>query len=262
MYREAVMKQEMMTIVRQQELAPRIYEMVLTGELVTEMNMPGQFLHIRVPRGDLLLRRPISINQFDQKEKTCTIIYRTEGEGTKVFSELSAGDQLDVMGPLGHGFELTELKAGDTAFIVGGGIGVPPLYQLSKELKELGVKVIHFLGFGTQEVVYYAEEFQSLGETHFSTDDGTFGIQGNVGNLLLAEKKRPDAVFACGNNGLLKTVEQLYTEVENVQLSLESRMACGMGACYACVCHVPEDENKSVKVCEDGPVFRAGEVIF
>lgn len=256
------MKQEIMTIVRQKELAPRIYEMVLTGDLVKEMKMPGQFLHIRVPRNDLLLRRPISINQYDQKAGTCTIIYRVEGEGTKVFSELSAGDLLDVMGPLGHGFEIGELNAGDTAFIVGGGIGVPPLYQLSKELKKNGVNVIHFLGFGTNEVVYYAEEFEALSETRFSTDDGTFGLQGNVGNLLLAENKRPDAVFACGNNGLLKTVEQLYTEVNNVQLSLESRMACGMGACYACVCHVPEAENQSVKVCEDGPVFQAGEVIF
>jgi len=256
------MKQEMMTIVRQQELAPRIYELVLAGELVKEMTMPGQFLHLRVPRSDLLLRRPISINQYDRTAGTCTIIYRVEGDGTKYFADMSAGDQLDVMGPLGHGFEIDELNTGDTAFIVGGGIGVPPLYQLSKELTAKGVKVIHFLGFGSQEVVYYADEFQSLGETRFSTDDGTFGIQGNVGNLLMAESAKPNAVFACGNNGLLKTVEQLYTEVANVQLSLESRMACGMGACYACVCHVPEDENKSVKVCEDGPVFQAGEVIF
>lgn len=256
------MKQEVMTIVRQKELAPKIYELVLTGELVKEMSMPGQFLHIRVPRSDLLLRRPISINQYDQDEKTCTIIYRVEGEGTKCFSELSAGDQLDVMGPLGHGFEIDELHAGDTAFIVGGGIGVPPLYQLSKDLTAKGVKVVHFLGFGTYEAVYYADEFQALGTTRFSTDDGTFGIQGNVGNLLLAESIQPDAVFACGNNGLLKTVEQLYSEVANVQLSIESRMACGMGACYTCVCHVPGDENKSVKVCEDGPVFQAGEVIF
>ncbi|WP_429958603.1 MULTISPECIES: dihydroorotate dehydrogenase electron transfer subunit [unclassified Enterococcus] len=262
MYREAVMKQEMMTIVRQRELAPRIYELVLAGELVKEMTMPGQFLHIRVPRSDLLLRRPISINQYDPAEGTCTIIYRIEGDGTKYFAEMSTGDQLDVMGPLGHGFEIEGLSTGDTAFIVGGGIGVPPLYQLSKELKAKGVKVIHFLGFGSQEVVYYADEFQALGETRFSTDDGTYGIQGNVGNLLMAASEQPDAVFACGNNGLLKTVEQLYTEVDNVQLSLESRMACGMGACYACVCHVPEDENKSVKVCEDGPVFQAGEVIF
>lgn len=256
------MKQEMMTIVRQQELAPRIYELVLAGELVKEMAMPGQFLHIRVPRSDLLLRRPISINQYDSEKGTCTIIYRVEGDGTKYFSEMAVGMKLDVMGPLGHGFEINDLNAGDTAFVVGGGIGVPPLYQLSKELTAKGVRVIHFLGFGTQEVVYFAEEFQELGETRFSTDDGTFGIQGNVGNLLLSEKEQPDAVFACGNNGLLKTVEQLYSEVENVQLSLESRMACGMGACYACVCHVPEDENESVKVCEDGPVFKAGEVIF
>lgn len=126
------MKQEMMTIVRQQELAPRIYELVLTGELVKEMTMPGQFLHIRVPRSDLLLRRPISINQYDQSAGTCTIIYRVEGDGTSYFSEMSAGEQLDVMGPLGHGFEIDSLNAGDTAFIVGGGIGVPPFIPAFK----------------------------------------------------------------------------------------------------------------------------------
>lgn len=256
------MKQEMMTIVRQQQLAPRIYEMVLTGKLVEQMKRPGQFIHIRVPRADLLLRRPISINQIDQDQATCTIIYRIEGDGTKVFAELEAGDKLDVMGPLGNGFDLSGLSQGDKAFIVGGGIGVPPLYELSKQLKKQGVEVIHFLGFASKEHVYYAEAFQALGDTRFSTDDGSFGIQGNVGNLLLATEEKPTAVFACGNNGLLKTVEQLYGEVENVQLSLESRMACGMGACYACVCHVAEDPSKSVKVCDDGPVFQAGEVVF
>ncbi|MGG5316271.1 dihydroorotate dehydrogenase electron transfer subunit [Enterococcus sp. AZ072] len=256
------MKQEMMTIVSQQQLAPRIYEMVLTGKLVEQMNNPGQFIHIRVPRADLLLRRPISINQIDREKSTCTIIYRVEGDGTKFFSELEAGDQLDVMGPLGNGFDLSGLNQGDTAFIVGGGIGVPPLYELSKQLTKQGVQVIHFLGFASKEFVYYAEEFQALGDTRFSTDDGSFGLQGNVGNLLLATQEKPTAVFACGNNGLLKTVEQLYGEVGNVQLSLESRMACGMGACYACVCHVADEPSKSVKVCDDGPVFQAGEVVF
>lgn len=258
------MKQEMMEIVQQKQLAPKIFEMTLKGDLVKEMQQPGQFLHILVPRADLLLRRPISLNHIDHETNTCRIIYRVEGEGTRVFSTLSAGDHLDVMGPLGNGFDLSNLHTGDEVFIIGGGIGVPPLYELSKQLVEKGIKPTHFLGFATHEVVYYEKEFNRLGETRIATDDGTYGMHGNVGNLLLGTKTEPTAVFACGSNGLLKTVEQLFSSHQNVQLSLESRMACGIGACYACVCHTPEDETgtKSVKVCDDGPIFKIGEVII
>lgn len=168
------------------------------------------------------------------------------------------------MGPLGNGFDLAGLSAGDQVFVVGGGIGVPPLYELSKQLTHLGVKVTHFLGFASKEVVYYEEEFRDLGETRVATDDGTHGLHGNVGNLLMGTEETPAAVFACGSNGLLKTVEQLFSTHQNVQLSLESRMACGIGACYACVCHKPEDETgtKSVKVCDEGPIFKVGEVVI
>lgn len=258
------MKQEMMKIVEQRQLAPRIYELKLTGELVMEMNIPGQFLHIRVPRADLLLRRPISLNAIDQEKKTCTIIYRVEGDGTREFSTLRAGEFLDVMGPLGNGFDLSNLKAGQRAFIVGGGIGIPPLYELSKRLTAIGVEVTHFLGYASQQVMYYEKEFQELGDTRIATDDGSYGMQGNVGNLLLAAQQQPDVVFTCGANGLLKTVDQLYQELGNVQLSLESRMACGVGACYACVCHKADDPSgtQSVKVCDEGPIFQAGEVVL
>lgn len=260
------MKQEMMTIVDQKQLAPRIYQLTLTGQLVKEMETPGQFIHIKVPRADLLLRRPISINQINQEEATCTIIYRSEGDGTQYFSTMVPGEQLDVMGPLGNGFDVTCLKEGQTAFIVGGGIGIPPLYELSKQLRQRGIKVVHFLGFASKQVAYFEEEFMALGDTRFATDDGSFGVEGNVGNLLLAalETESPDAIYACGANGMLKMIAQVFAEHPNVFLSLEQRMACGMGACYACVCHVPEDATgtKSVKVCDEGPIFRASEVIL
>lgn len=259
------MKQEMMQIVSQRMLAPNIYEMTLSGALVNEMNKPGQFLNIRVPRQDLLLRRPISLNNIDQQTQTCRIIYRIEGDGTRVFSELAAGDEVDVLGPLGNGFDLSQLKTGDTAFIVGGGIGIPPLYELSKRLKEIGVTPVHFLGYASQEVKYYEEEFRKLGDTRIATDDGSYGVHGNVGNLLLAvSNETPAAVFACGNRGMLKTVEQLFKEHPNAQLSMEARMACGVGACYACVCHLQDDETgtKSVKVCDEGPIFPVGKVVL
>ncbi|MFK4565612.1 dihydroorotate dehydrogenase electron transfer subunit [Enterococcus sp. UD-01] len=257
------MKQELMTIISQKQLAPRIFQMTLQGELVKEMGKPGQFIHIKVPRADMLLRRPISLNQIDKKAKTCTIIYRTEGEGTKVFSELTAGDQLDVMGPLGNGFDLDCLEEGQTAFVIGGGIGIPPMYELSKQLKQKGIKVIHFLGYASKEVAYFEDEFAALAETRFATDDGSFGVKGHVGHLLTAaDVEVPDAVYACGANGMLKMVAEVFADNSNVFLSLEQRMACGMGACYACVCHVPEDETKSVKVCDEGPIFRANEVVL
>ncbi|MGG5340699.1 dihydroorotate dehydrogenase electron transfer subunit [Enterococcus sp. AZ192] len=260
------MKQEIMTIVSQKQLAPRIFQMTLTGELVNEMKKPGQFIHIKVPRADLLLRRPISLNQIDQQAKTCTIIYRTEGDGTKEFSMMTSGDKLDVMGPLGNGFDVDCLNEGQKAFVVGGGIGIPPMYELSKQLKQRGVEVIHFLGYASKEVVYFEEEFLELGDTRFATDDGSFGVEGNVGNLILEAIKteQPDAVYACGANGMLKMIAQVFPDQPNVFLSLEQRMACGMGACYACVCHVPDDETgtKSVKVCDEGPIFRASEVVL
>ncbi len=259
------MKQEIMEIVAQRLLAPRIYEMTLKGNLVKQMQVPGQFLHLRVPQNDLLLRRPISINNIDHQEGTCRIIYRVEGDGTRVFSEMKAGDQLDVMGPLGNGFQISDIHAGDLVYIVGGGIGVPPLYELSKQLCAKGARPIHFLGFASKEVMYYEEEFQALGATYIATDDGSYGVHGHVGHLLAEFSEKPAAVFSCGANGMLRAVEARYLQqVANVQLSLEARMACGMGACYACVCHLQEDETgqKSVKVCDEGPIFPAGKVVL
>ncbi|CAI3392594.1 dihydroorotate dehydrogenase electron transfer subunit [Enterococcus cecorum] len=263
------MKQELMTVVSNHQLAPKIFELVLTGQLVKQMHHPGQFLHLRVPQADLLLRRPISINQINQEKQTVTLIYRVQGQGTQVFSQLQAGDQLDCMGPLGNGFSLDGVHAGDEVYIIGGGIGIPPLYELSKRLIEKGVRPMHFLGYANDEVSYYIEEFQALGRTLIATDDGSLGFKGNVGQLLddylSKNTEMPKAVFTCGNNGMLKKVESLfYQKVADVQLSLESRMACGMGACYACVCHKKDDPTKqtSVKVCDEGPIFQAGTVIY
>lgn len=259
------MKVEMMEITSQSLLAPRIYEMTLKGELVKKMGQPGQFLQLRVPDSSLLLRRPISINSINQEEGTCRIIYRVEGDGTRLFSEMKAGDMIDVMGPLGNGFVIDHLNEGDIAFIVGGGIGIPPLYELSKQLIAKGVQPIHFLGYASKEVLYYEEEFKALGPTYISTDDGTYGTHGHVGHLFDLVSEQADAVFSCGSNGLLKAVEaKFFDVVPDVQLSLESRMACGMGACYACVVKVKDDETglKSLKVCDEGPVFQSGKVVL
>ena len=258
------MQQEMMTVYEQEQIATDVFALTLTGDLVDSMKVAGQFLNILVPQKDLLLRRPISINKIDTEKKQCRLIYRIEGQGTSVLSQLKKGASLDVFGPLGNGYNTDNLKKGQTAFLIGGGIGIPPLYELSRQLKQKGIRVIHFLGFTTKTVMYSVDEFENLGPTEVSTDDGTYGSTGNVGNLLLEKKQRPDAVFACGSNGLLKTVEQIYEPtVSNIQLSLEARMACGIGACYACV--VPLNGNskiKNAKVCDEGPIFQAGSVVL
>ncbi|EOT43448.1 MULTISPECIES: dihydroorotate dehydrogenase electron transfer subunit [Enterococcus] len=257
------MKQGMLTVIAQQEIAPNIFELILQGELVKAMEKPGQFLHILVPQKDLLLRRPISINQFNRENLTCHLIYRVEGQGTKAFTQLLPGDKVDCLGPLGNGFDISALKAGDIAYIIGGGIGVPPLYELSRQLVKKGITPIHFLGFAKKEVVYYAEKFQALGESLFATDDGSFGMKGNVSHLLEERtKESPAAVFACGNNGMLKMVDAKYQNHPNAQISMEARMACGVGACYGCVCHVKNEPTKSVKVCDEGPIFKTGVIVL
>ncbi|SJZ51169.1 dihydroorotate dehydrogenase electron transfer subunit [Pilibacter termitis] len=260
------MLQEKMTIVSQKSLAPRIFEMKLQGDLVQEMNKAGQFIHIKVPSEDKVLRRPISLAKIDKKTNSCTIIYRVEGGGTAIFSKMKAGDTLDVLGPLGNGFDTSVVESGQTALVIGGGIGTPPMYELSRQLKEKGVQVIHLIGFASRDVMFYQDKFLSLGETHFSTDDGSFGLHGHVGLLiddLLAKGIKPDAVYACGANGLLKAVDEKFAQHPNAYISMEARMACGMGACYACVVHVVGDETgaSSLKVCDQGPVFETGRVV-
>ena len=202
---------ETMKVVAQEEIAPAIFELVLEGEMVEAMRA-GQFLHLRVPDDAHLLRRPISISSIDKVKKQCHLIYRIEGAGTAIFSTLSQGYTLDVMGPQGNGFDLSDLNEQSQVLLVGGGIGVPPLLEVAKELHARGVKF--------------------------------------------------DAVYSCGAPGMMKYINQTFYDHPRAYLSLESRMACGMGACYACVLKVPESETVSQRVCEDGPVFRTGTVVL
>ena len=161
---------EKMSIVHQEEIAPRIFAMDLQGQMVSQMKA-GQFLHIRVPDDTKLLRRPISISEIDRERKICRIIYRIEGAGTEIFSQLQNGFQLDVMGPQGNGFDLSGLGIEDTALIIGGGIGVPPLLQVAKELHIKGVKVTSVLGFATKAAVILEEEMKKYGRVIVTTEE-------------------------------------------------------------------------------------------
>lgn len=251
-------------IIEQKQIARNIFELVLEGELVRNMTTPGQFVHVKVGRGiDPLLRRPISICHVDIDKARLTMLYRADGKGTTLLSERVAGELVDVMGPLGTGFPVDEAKQGETALLVGGGIGVPPLYYLSKQLKAKGVQVIHVLGFQSKDDVFYEEKFQELGETYVATADGTYGTKGFVTDAISEKRLDFDILFSCGPTPMLRALETNYKE-ERAYLSLEERMGCGIGACLACVCHLQHDPSGTSykKICTDGPVFPIGEVIL
>ena len=253
--------QDKMVVQAHKELAQNIFELKLTGKLVKEIDSPGQFVHVRVSDSyDMLLRRPISIASIDEEANEITLLYRAEGEGTKSLSKKREGDEVDVLGPLGNGFPTGETNAGEIAFLIGGGIGVPPLYELSKQLTAKGVTCVHILGFQSENVVFYEEEFKALGETHIVTVDGSAGTQGFVTNVM--EKLGNDfaTYYSCGPMPMLNAVQEAY-ESKKGFLSFEQRMGCGVGACFACVCETTEGTDKAyIKVCSDGPVFPAGVV--
>jgi dihydroorotate dehydrogenase electron transfer subunit len=259
-----MIKQENCLITEQIEIAKDIYKLTLKGELVSEMRSPGQFVHIKIGEGfDTLLRRPISISSIDQSKKQFTMIYRKEGKGTSRLAERHPGMAVDVLGPLGNGFPVLESKNGSTALLVGGGIGVPPLLELSKQLTASGVEVIHVLGFQSKTSVFGEDEFSLLGETYMVTVDGTYGYKGFVTDVIDTYQWNFDTVYACGPTPMLKALETAFPN-KKVFLSLEERMGCGIGACFACVCHTAADPTgfSYKKVCTDGPVFRAGEVVI
>ena len=259
--RMGAIRLETMKVVAQEKISPAIYELVLEGEMVEAMRA-GQFLHLRVPDDAHLLRRPISISSIDKFKKQCHLIYRIEGSGTAIFSTLKAGDSLDVMGPQGNGFDLSDLDQCSRVLLVGGGIGVPPLLEVAKELHERGVKITTVLGFATKDAVILEAELSKYSQVFVTTDDGSYGIRGNVSVVINELDSEFDAIYSCGAPGMMKYINQSFYDHPRAYLSLESRMACGMGACYACVLKVPDSETVSQRVCEDGPVFKTGTVIL
>ena len=259
--RMGAIRLETMKVVAQDEIAPTIYELVLEGEMVEAMRA-GQFLHLRVPDDAHLLRRPISISSINKSKNQCHLIYRIEGSGTAIFSTLKAGDSLDVMGPQGNGFDLSDLDKQSHVLLVGGGIGVPPLFEVARQLHDRGVEITTVLGFATKDAVILENELSKYGQVFVTTDDGSYGIKGNVSVVINDFANEFDAIYSCGAPGMMKYINQTFYDHPRAYLSLESRMACGMGACYACVLKVPDRETVSQRVCEDGPVFKTGTVVL
>ncbi|MFD0897251.1 dihydroorotate dehydrogenase electron transfer subunit [Loigolactobacillus binensis] len=255
------MLQEKLTVCRQRQLTADVFELTLQGKMATIAQQAGQFVDVLVPDQRYLLRRPFGITQVDAAKQQLTLIYRTVGQGTSILSQLKVGANLDTLGPLGNGFPTEFLQTKQHVLIIGGGTGIPPLYNLAQQLVARGVQVTSAIGFGTQKQIFYEAEFRALGAVHYATDDGSYGFHGHIGLLLDAEFATThfDAIYACGPRGLLLAVNNRYREHPHAYISLESRMACGVGECYACV--VPaEDQQALYKVCDDGPVFATGKV--
>ncbi|MET3698051.1 dihydroorotate dehydrogenase electron transfer subunit [Bacillus oleivorans] len=253
------MRIDHMKVIEHQSIATNTFRLVLEGELVEEISAPGQFVHVQVGSDAHLLRRPISISEFNHETKQCTLIYRAGGDGTKLLSKKQAGEEVNVLGPLGNGYSLPEETS--SVLIVGGGIGVPPLYELSKQLTAAGHQVTHVLGFQNKEAVFLKEEFAELGPTFIATDDGSEGQKGFVTDVINQLHIPFDVVYACGPTPMLKA---LQTRIINTPLfiSLEERMGCGIGACFACVVKQTSNAQNYYKICCDGPVFAAKEVVI
>ncbi len=255
---------ENMKIITQKEIAKNIFQLVLQGDLVQKITGPGQFVHLKTGEGtDPLLRRPISICEYSREKNQMTLIYRAQGRGTILLSKKRQGEYINVLGPLGNGFPVHDLDEGKQVLITGGGIGVPPLYELSKQLFSKGIRVTHVLGFQSESTAFLYEEFRKMGDTFVATDDGSMGIKGFVTDVIVQENIPFDRLYACGPVSMLKTLAEKYPEKE-VYISLEERMSCGIGACFACVKKTVNkaDEKGYRKICSDGPVFAAGEVIL
>ena len=251
-------------IVKSQEMiSPGIYSMWIQferGENVAAQAVPGQFISMYCNEGSRLLPRPISICEIDGENACLRVVYRVAGEGTEEFSQMQTGDSLPVLGPLGNGFSMRE----GTAILIGGGIGIPPMLELAKQLSAMGNQVQVVLGYRDQDL-FLKEEFEPYGSVYVSTEDGSAGTRGNVINAIRENGLTGDGIYSCGPIPMLRGVKAFGAE-KNIftQISMEERMACGIGACLACVCQSREKDGHShvhnKRVCKEGPVFEAGEV--
>ena len=256
------MKKENAVVVSQEMLADGIFSMWIQTD-AAQTAKPGQFISMYTRDGSKLLPRPISICEINKADGQLRVVYRVTGEntGTKQFSELKEGDEIPVIGPLGNGFPL-EKAEGKKAFLMGGGIGVPPILELSKQLSCECKQIV--VGYRDAHT-FLKEEFEQNGRLYISTEDGSVGTKGNVMDAIRENALEAEIIYACGPTPMLRAIKQ-YAEENNIvcYISMEERMACGIGACLACVCQSKEKDHHSnvhnKRICKDGPVFLSTEV--
>ena len=243
------MKQSVFEIVSNKALTENVFQMVLKGD-TTAITAPGQFVNVQLE--GLYLRRPISVCDLDGDK--LTIVYKAVGKGTEQMSRMQAGENLDVLTGLGNGYDLT--LSGDKPVLLGGGVGVPPMYLLAKELLKHGKKVSVILGFNTKSEIFYEQEFKNLGcDVTVTTVDGSYGIKGFVTTAL--ETMDYSYFYTCGPEPMLKAVYK--ASATSGQMSFEKRMGCGFGACMGCSCKTLTGYKR---ICKEGPVMKKEEILW
>lgn len=245
-------------VVKSQEmLADGVYSMVLSAPEIAGQAKAGQFVSVYTKDSSKLLPRPISLCGIDKEKGELRLVYRVAGAGTEEFSRYEAGEKVQVMGPLGNGFPLKEKKA----ILIGGGIGIPPMLGL---MKALDCERTAVLGYRDSQL-FLKDEFEAFGPVYVATEDGSAGTKGNVLDAIRANGVEGAVIYACGPTPMLRAIKA-YAAEDGIEcyISLEERMACGIGACLACVCQSKEvDHHSNVhnkRICKDGPVFAAEEV--
>ena len=247
-------RKEKAAVVLREQIARDIYSMWIRTEEIAGLAVPGQFISMYTEDRSKILPRPISLCEIDRERKQLRV-----GTGTEQLSRLQPGDFVEILGPLGNGFPL-EPGIGKKVFLIGGGIGVPPMLELAKQLD-----AEKHLVMGYRDEQFLTEEFQKNGSLFIATEDGSAGTPGNVMDAIAANGLDAEVIYACGPAPMLRAVKQ-YAEENHIvcYVSMEERMACGVGACLACICRTPEiDEHSQVhnkRVCKDGPVFLSTEV--
>ena len=243
------MKQSIFTILSNEPLTDSVYKMVLGGD-TSAITASGQFVNIQL--SGKFLRRPISVCDYD--EKTLTIVYKVVGKGTEAMAAMVAGEKLDILTGLGNGYDLS--LSGDRPVLLGGGVGVPPMYNLAKKLIAEGKKVSVILGFNTKSEIFYEEEFKKLGcDVTVTTVDGSYGVKGFVTTALDAMDYT--YFYTCGPEPMLKAVYKVSKT--SGQMSFEERMGCGFGACMGCSCKTLTGYKR---ICKEGPVMKKEEILW
>ena len=248
------------TVIEQKMIADGICSMWLDAKEVAVQAKPGQFISVYSNDKSRVLPRPISICEIDREKGTLRIVYRVVGKGTEEFSKADAGDSFEILGPLGNGFPIEEAK-GKKVLMIGGGIGVPPMLQTAKEIEGEAIIVS---GYRNQDL-FLKEELESAGTLFIATEDGSVGTKGNVVDAIRENQIEADMMFACGPKPMLRALKN-YALEKGIPcwISMEEKMACGVGACLACVCQSKDVDSHShvhnKRICKDGPVFLSTEV--
>ena len=243
------MKQSIFQIVSNSALTDSVYKMVLAGD-TSAITAAGQFVNIQL--SGMFLRRPISVCDYD--EETLTIVYKVVGKGTEAMSTMAAGEKLDILTGLGNGYDLS--LSGEKPVLLGGGVGVPPMYNLAKKLLSQGKKVTVILGFNTKSEIFYEEEFKALGcDVIVATADGSHGVKGYA-TTPLADLDYT-YFYTCGPEPMLKAVYRATNT--SGQMSFEERMGCGFGACMGCSCKTLTGNKR---ICKEGPVMKKEEILW